>query len=88
MTAANRRWEFVTGSRSFAACGPAICTHHQNELAKPIGMASPGTAATSAPSLPIPSLLQILVDCVSELQQQQIFELLQQKGYSCRVLTL
>jgi hypothetical protein len=40
------------------------------------------------PSLPIPSLLQILVECRSERQQQELFERLRQEGYACRVLTL
>ena len=40
------------------------------------------------PSLPIPSLLQILVECQSERQQRDLFERLREEGYPCRVLTL
>jgi hypothetical protein len=44
--------------------------------------------AKQRPPLPIPSILQILVECESERRQQDLFERLQQEGYSCRVLTL
>ncbi len=47
-----------------------------------------GGKRTDKPSLPIPSLLQIVVECRSEDQQQDLFERLRQEGYSCRVLTL
>jgi hypothetical protein len=40
------------------------------------------------PSLPIPAVLQILVECKSEDQQRDLFERLSEEGYSCRVLTL
>ena len=40
------------------------------------------------PSLPIPSLLQIVVECGSEREQQDLFERLRKEGYPCRVLTL
>ena len=40
------------------------------------------------PSLPIPSLLQVLVECRSECQQRELFERLRKEGYPCRVLTL
>ena len=40
------------------------------------------------PSLPIPSLLQIVVECRSEAEQQDLFERLRKEGYPCRVLTL
>ena len=61
-----------------------------DELAKPRDKATPRTAAAGrgSPSLPIPRLLQILVQCESEVQQQELFEPLQEQGYACRVLTL
>lgn len=39
-------------------------------------------------SLPIPAILQIVVECESERQQQALFERLHEEGYACRVLTL
>ena len=39
-------------------------------------------------SLPIPSILQIVVECESEDRQRVLFERLKEEGYSCRVLTL
>ena len=39
-------------------------------------------------ALPIPSILQILVECKDEGQQRDLFERLKEEGYSCRVLTL
>ena len=60
-----------------------------DELAKPVGRASSRTAAADpASALPVPQLLQILVECASEAQQQQLFEQLQAQGYAWRVLTL
>jgi hypothetical protein len=41
-----------------------------------------------ARSLPIPTILQIVVECRSEQEQQAVFERLKGEGYSCRVLTL
>jgi len=43
---------------------------------------------TERPAIPIPTLLQIVVECESERQQQDLFERLHREGYSCRVLTL
>ena len=40
------------------------------------------------PSLPIPTLWQIVVECQSEREQQALFERLRKEGYPCRVLTL
>ncbi len=39
-------------------------------------------------SLPIPSILQILVECQNESQQRELYERLRKEGYRCRVLTL
>ncbi len=39
-------------------------------------------------SLPIPALLQILVECEDEGQQRNLYERLKEEGYACRVLTL
>ncbi len=39
-------------------------------------------------SLPIPAILQILVECQSESQQRDLYERLREEGYRCRVLTL
>ncbi len=39
-------------------------------------------------TISIPSLLQILVECKSEAQQQELFERLRAEGFKCRVLTL
>lgn len=36
----------------------------------------------------IPDTYQVLVACINEDQQKQLFEHLQQEGYQCRVLTL
>jgi ParB-like chromosome segregation protein Spo0J len=36
----------------------------------------------------IPDTYQVLVACINEDQQKQLFERLDQEGYSCRVLTL
>lgn len=44
--------------------------------------------ATDSPAVPMPAVLQIVVQCESESQQQELFERLQQEGYSCRLLTL
>jgi len=40
------------------------------------------------PAVPIPSILQIVVECNSEPQQQDLYERLKKEGYRCRVLTL
>jgi hypothetical protein len=58
-----------------------------DELAK-LGDEAGPAAADAAPSPPVPALLQILVQCQSEVQQQELLEELQGRGYSCRVLTL
>ncbi len=39
-------------------------------------------------SLPIPALLQILVECEDEARQRELYERLKEEGYACRVLTL
>ena len=36
----------------------------------------------------LPELYQVLVQCRDEEDQRQLYERLQQEGYSCRVLTL
>ena len=60
-----------------------------DDLGKPSPKARAATApADRATSLPIPGVLQILVDCQSEQQQQTLFAQLQEQGYACRVLTL
>ena len=46
------------------------------------------TNSSERRSLPIPCLLQILVECQSESQQRELYERLRQEGYRCRVLTL
>ena len=40
------------------------------------------------PEKQIPSLLQIVVECQSEQEQQVLFEHLRKEGFPCRVLTL
>lgn len=47
-----------------------------------------GKTPREKPALTIPTLLQVLVECQSERQQQEVFELLRREGYPCRVLTL
>ena len=59
-----------------------------DDLAKLSDEAAPPMAAAGAASLPIPRVLQIVVQCESELQQQGLLEQLQKQGYTCRVLTL
>ena len=60
-----------------------------DDLGKPSPKARAATAEAPGPtSLPIPSVLQILVECQSELEEQTLFAQLQEQGYACRVLTL
>jgi hypothetical protein len=59
-----------------------------DELAELSGETRPGAAAGGHPSLAVPRLLQILVQCENELQQQELFEQLQRQGYACRALTV
>jgi hypothetical protein len=59
-----------------------------DELTELSGEAHPATAAAGRSSLPDPRLLQILVQCESEVQQQELLEQLQKHGYACRVLTV
>jgi hypothetical protein len=42
----------------------------------------------AARSLPIPAVLQILVECENEGRQRELYERLKEEGYPCRVLTL
>ena len=62
-------------------------TRKRNRLPSPPSTI-PLLPSSCRPSLPIPSLLQIVVECQSEQQQRDLFERLRQEGYPCRVLTL
>ncbi|MGA2257682.1 MAG: ParB N-terminal domain-containing protein [Thermoguttaceae bacterium] len=57
-------------------------------LAAENGIALDDELATNPPAVPIPAVLQIVVQCESESQQEELFERLQEEGYACRVLTL
>lgn len=50
------------------------------------------TEKDSTPKMPkeqeIPEGFEVVVECENELEQQQVFEQLTEKGYKCRVLTL
>ena len=40
------------------------------------------------PAVPIPDILQIIVQCKTEEAQRELYERLKKEGFSCRVLTL
>ena len=58
----------------------------KRKASKPPADVRDGTPARR--SLPIPAILQIIVECESEFQQRALFERLREEGYPCRVLTL
>jgi len=42
----------------------------------------------SQPDMDIPDICQVLVACQDEPQQKELFERLEEEGYTCRILTL
>jgi hypothetical protein len=66
----------------------AMRYHGDNQVSKPKTESKMPTNSRERRSLPIPCLLQILVECQSESQQRDLYERLRQEGYRCRVLTL
>jgi hypothetical protein len=44
--------------------------------------------SSERPEAVIPELFQVVVECDSEVEQQELYEQLRKEGYKCRVLTL
>ena len=53
-----------------------------------LGRAAAPAEPEPAGQIHLPELYQVLVQCRDEEDQRQLYERLQQEGYSCRVLTL
>jgi hypothetical protein len=67
---------------------PAVRAMMDQILAEAKSLSGQKFPTDTSPEVKLPALFQIVVECQSEQQQEELFAQLNAQGYKCRVLTL